>query len=115
MLAGDIPPIALPDHAHVRGLVEGRSALLRPSGAIDLAAGQALRDAVREALDAGAREVVVDLAEVTLLDSAGVGVLLKCARDIRRAGGALACDCPPAAPARPVLELAGVRDLVGLR
>lgn len=48
-----------------------------------------LRDAVIDALEAGARTVTVDLAHCGYMDTSGLGVLVSVARSVRLAGGTL--------------------------
>ncbi len=47
-----------------------------PVGDVDVSCATELRDAIDGALDAGAQEVVVDLAKVPYIDSTGIGVLV---------------------------------------
>ena len=56
-----------PGHLRVQGRLDGERAAFTLEGSVDLSSGQAVRDAVCEALDAGAREVVLDLAPVSFL------------------------------------------------
>ena len=69
------------------------------------------------ALDAAIRETrgafVVDLCDVTFLDSSGVSVLVRARAVLGRAERALVIVCPPG-PARRVFELAGIADLLAL-
>jgi anti-anti-sigma factor len=102
-------------HLSVRGRLDDEGcARLVLDGEIDLASAQAVRAAVGEALDGGAREIVLDLTPVTLLDSTGLSVLLHCARDADRRRAAFHCECPPGAEGRLVIDLAGVGKLLGL-
>ncbi len=54
------------------------------TGRIDAAAAPTVRDRVREAVAAGARHVVIDLADVSFLSSSGLRILLLLARELRR-------------------------------
>jgi anti-anti-sigma factor len=101
-------------HLRVRGRIDGGTALLTLVGDVDLASGQAVRDAVCEALDAGVGEVVLDLAGVTFLDSTGLNALLNTARDVDRRGAKLRCDAPHGGEPRVVIDLAGVAKLLSL-
>ncbi|RIV41498.1 STAS domain-containing protein [Micromonospora radicis] len=72
-------------------------------------AGDALRVALRTALDVGGT-VVVDLTRVQVIDSAGLGLLVRAHRDVRDRGGRL-CLAAPSRFIRTVLhtmKLAGV-------
>lgn len=50
---------------------------------------QALRDIVAEAIAGGARNLLLNMAEVAYLDSAGIGQLTGCMRMATAAGGKL--------------------------
>jgi len=101
-------------HLRVRGRLDGDTARFTLDGDLDLTSGQTVRDAVCEGLDAGAREVVLDLAGVKFLDSAGLNALLNTARDVDRRGAALRCDAPHGGEPRVVIDLAGVTKLLNL-
>ena len=101
-------------HLRVRGRLQDETANFTLVGDVDLTSSQTVRDAVCEALDAGAREVVLDLAGVGFLDSSGLNGLLNTARDVHRRGATLRCDAPPGAEPRVVIDLAGVAKLLNL-
>ena len=101
-------------HLRVRGRLDDQVAAFTLEGDVDLSSGQAVRDAVCEALDEGAREVVLDLSGVTLLDSSGLNSLLNTARDVDRRGAKLRCDAPHGGEPRVVIDLAGVAKLLNL-
>jgi len=101
-----------PGHLRVQGRLDGERAAFTLEGSVDLSSGQAVRDAVCEALDAGAREVVLDLAPVSFLDSSGLNALLNTARDVHRRGADLRCDAPHGGEPRVVIDLAGVAKLL---
>jgi anti-sigma B factor antagonist len=69
------------------------------------------------ALDAAIRETrdafVIDLCDVTFLDSSGVTVLVRARALLGREERALLIICPPG-PARRIFELAGIDDLLDL-
>jgi anti-anti-sigma factor len=67
-------------------------------------AADALRDRVEELLDNGRATLVLDLQQLSRLDSVGVGTLIDVANLARRAGAALHL-LEPSAPARAVLAL----------
>lgn len=101
-------------HLRVRGHVDDGLAEMTLDGEVDLASAQFVRDAVCDALDEGAREVVLDLTAVTLLDSTGLSALLNTARDVQRRRATLRSICPPGSEPRLVIELAGVGSLLGI-
>ncbi len=49
----------------------------------------ALRDAVKKAVDAGQQRLLLNLAEVPYVDSAGLGEIVRCYTTVRSAGGSL--------------------------
>lgn len=60
------------------------------------AAGYAFQNVVRDGVAAGSRRVVLDLAEVTRIDSTGVGILVALMWSASRGGAALALAALPA-------------------
>ena len=69
---------------------DGDKAVIRP--AIDLVAGSVpeLRTQMRGVVDEGARELVIDLANVQMVDSSGIGLLVSAHNSLNRLGGRLA-------------------------
>lgn len=55
---------------------DGEWAVVALSGEVDLATGPAVRACLHELVGGGARHVVVDLRQVSFLDSIGLGVLV---------------------------------------
>ena len=53
----------------------GSTSIVSASGEIDLSTAETFKTALDEAMASGAREVIVDLGQVTFLDSTGIGVL----------------------------------------
>jgi anti-sigma B factor antagonist len=99
----------------VSGSVEGEIARLRVTGDVDLATAQVVREAVCEALDAGAHEIELDLGGVTFLDSTGLSVLLHAARDVDRRRAELRTLAPSGSEARVVIDLARVTNVLRLQ
>lgn len=93
----------------------GSEILLRASGALDLDTSGRLRAAGATALRqaATAPTLTVDLAEVTFLDSTGLGVLVTLWHEARNAGGEFHVARPSPAVTR-VLEITGVDALFDL-
>jgi anti-sigma B factor antagonist len=71
------------DHTHVLAL----------RGELDVATVPRLADPLREAIAAGKTAVVIDLGELTFLDSTGLMVLLNGLRRVVRQGGNLVVMC----------------------
>jgi anti-sigma B factor antagonist len=101
-------------HLNVRGRLDDNIASFTLDGDVDLTSCQAVRDAVCEALDSGARSVELDLAGVTFLDSSGLNGLLNTARDVHRRGAVLSCNAPHGGEPRVVIDLAGVAKLLNV-
>ena len=75
----------------VRVEVTGRDAIVvHPVGDIDYSSLEPLREALLDARVAGVRDIIVDLAEVSFLDSQGLAVILFAHQRQRSAGGRLA-------------------------
>jgi anti-sigma B factor antagonist len=69
---------------------EGNAAVLTISGRITLGDGNViLREIVRELADKGHKTIVLNLAEVTYIDSSGLGELVKAHTTIHNKGGEL--------------------------
>ena len=69
---------------------EKERAIVRPDGEDVVAASvPALRAAMRSAIAEGARDIVVDLAGVEMVDSTGIGLLISAHNSLRNAGGRL--------------------------
>jgi anti-sigma B factor antagonist len=68
----------------------GDCAVLRVDGEIDLYTAPALREGLSDLLATGVRHVVVDTADVTFLDSTGLGVLVDGRKRLRAHDGSLA-------------------------
>jgi len=64
--------------------------ILDCNGKIKLGEGtMAIRNAIRDALDSGTKKVVLNLAEVTYIDSAGIGELMRTYTSVMEGGGRL--------------------------
>jgi anti-sigma B factor antagonist len=68
----------------------GNVAILDLNGRITLGEGSALlRDEVREMLDSGHRNILLNLAEVSYIDSSGLGQMVGCFATVAHRGGHL--------------------------
>jgi anti-sigma B factor antagonist len=79
------------------------------AGELDIATTRPVRDALEAAGDA----VVVDLTDVTFMDSTGLGVLLAFERSLRERGGRMTIACPEG-PARLIFDVTGVDKQIRL-
>ncbi|MFZ4894222.1 STAS domain-containing protein [Plantibacter sp. Mn2098] len=66
----------------------------RLDGRLNMVSAPALRSAVVSALAEGRSKVVIDLAEVTFMDSAGLGALIACLKTARQVGGDVRISAP---------------------
>jgi anti-sigma B factor antagonist len=73
--------------------VDDQTHVLALRGELDVATVPRLAEPLREALAAGKTAVVIDLGELTFLDSTGLMVLLNGLRRVVRQGGNLAIVC----------------------
>lgn len=64
--------------------------ILQPKGKITIGEGDvALRDAVHEALNAGAKNILINLRETSTMDSSGIGELVSAYTTVTNRGGKL--------------------------
>lgn len=98
----------------------GELMVLALEGELDIYTVGAFRQE-SEKIDPGAAQVVVDLTDVTLLDSSGLGALVSLLNRARAADGLLGIVCPQR-HLRRVFEITGLRrafvfgdDLDGVR
>ena len=63
------------------------------AGEVDLHTAPALKLALGEVIDEGARNILVDLSRTTFIDSTTLGVLMSAVKRLRPAGGELAIAC----------------------
>ena len=89
--------------------VEGRpnAFQLTVSGDVDISTSPALDDALDELIAADARLVVLDLADVTFLDSTGLRSIMRASRALAERDGRLTC-AGLSSPARRVMEISGL-------
>ena len=96
---------------HVEIAAGDGATLLRLSGELDMATAPRLREALSSVLDARPSSIAVDVADLTFVDSTGVGVFLSASRR------AATIECPfvvrfPRRAVLRVLRLTGVERLM---
>jgi anti-sigma B factor antagonist len=64
----------------------GGCIVVKVGGEIDMASAPELRECLHQMIDAGSRRLVVDLLQVGLIDSVGLGVLVGARRRLREQG-----------------------------
>lgn len=67
----------------------GGIGVVRPIGRLDLLTGSVVRQSVAQTIAAGNRRLIVDLAEVSFMDSSGLAALISGLKAARLAGGDL--------------------------
>ena len=77
-----------------------------------MATASLFRERLTEVIEANHNDVLVDLADVTFMDSTGLAVLLQAHQQLEATGGRLVVKGTSRAVAR-VLEVAGVKGLFG--
>jgi anti-sigma B factor antagonist len=93
---------------------DGEVAVLSVRGEIDLNTAPVLLEILLPALERGGGRVVVDLSEVTFMDSAGVHLLLNTARRLKPQNRPLAIACCEGAQVHRLLALLGLLDIVAV-
>ena len=83
--------------------------VIAPAGEIDFAGIAGFRAALADAARGEAHRLVVDLTDVTFIDSTGLGALIELQAHLRREKRELAVVTPGGTAAAVLLELAGLR------
>jgi anti-sigma B factor antagonist len=89
--------------------VDERTHVLTPHGEVDALTAPRLGRRLLGLADEGKTRVVVDLSNVTFMDSTGIGVLLNALRQLRQRKGGLVLVCPTERIVRP-FEITGLMD-----
>jgi anti-anti-sigma factor len=101
------------DHFELTVDSSGDTALVRPSGELDLASAPTLWTALAGILRGGHRAVVMDLSRLTFSDCAGLRPIRRALREGARVGTAVELrGAPPAV--RRVLDLTGLGSQAAL-
>lgn len=80
-------------------------------GEVDMASAPALERVLAAQVAAGVPRVMVDLRQVTFMDSTGLTALFRASETMRSTGSTLVVVCGPG-PVRRVLEVSGVGGVV---
>jgi anti-sigma B factor antagonist len=89
---------------------KGDWSVLHVGGEVDLFTAPKVKEQILDLLNAGTTNLVVDLEQVTFMDSTGIGVLIGALRRLREREGALALVCPQG-PVLRVLEVTGLHKV----
>ena len=84
-----------------------RVTVVAPKGRLDMSAAPAFRGQVRQLVESGATHLVVDLQEISFVDSSGLGAVIGALKVARQSGGDLRI-------ARPNQQVQLVLDLTSL-
>lgn len=84
---------AIPFHASADA-VRGRTAVVSLGGELDLFTATEVGRLLEEVIRDGARDVVVDMSEVTFLDSTTISALIAARNLVRPLGGTVSLVCP---------------------
>lgn len=95
-------------------LIEPATTVVEIAGRLNL--GNSLsyvETAIKKLIADGSRKIVVDIAGLTFIDSAGVGMLISCAGDMDQAGGVfrIAGATGPVAKVFDVVHMNRIADL----
>ena len=97
-----------PDEFQLRkDLMGPDGAILTAGGELDIATAPELRGQLDAAIDAGARRLVLDLTDVTFMDSVAIAAILHARRRLGD-DGRLAVTIPTGSYPRLVFEIAGL-------
>lgn len=88
--------------------------VVRPTGVLDAVTAPALGQQLTDLVGRGSGAVVVDLSNVTFMDSMGLGTLVKASRRLSRQGRSFRLTGETAA-VRRIVEVAGLERLFGGR
>jgi anti-anti-sigma factor len=102
------------DLARVEGERQGTLCLVRVHGEIDLSNAHEVSAAIGTLMGQDARLLVVDLSDITYLDSAGVALLLRLAERLRARRRQLHLVVPRGSPVRRVLDFTGLPRVIPL-
>jgi anti-sigma B factor antagonist len=83
--------------------------VIAPTGEVDFARIAGFRAALSDAARGEANRLVVDLTDVSFIDSTGLGALIELHTHLRRDQRELAVVVPSGTAAAVLLELAGIR------
>ena len=86
---------------------EGTNTVLALMDDLDVYASASLRECIVDLAQAPGAHIVVDLADVRLVDSTGLGTLVDAFQRVRRAGGDLGVRSPTPATRRTI-EISGL-------
>jgi anti-sigma B factor antagonist len=84
-------------------------------GELDIGTAHEVEQAVERCLAEGSRDVVLDLTGTTLLDSSGLGALIRAKRTVDAQQGSMTVHSPHGSEARLVIEMSRMGTTLGLQ
>jgi anti-sigma B factor antagonist len=97
------------------GIVDGSldpvTHVVEPSGELDLATSPDLEACLDNVFESGKRRVIVDLGEVSFIDSTGLRALCKAQKRLAEAGGTMVVVCGDT-NVRRVFDVSGLVDVL---
>jgi anti-sigma B factor antagonist len=106
----ETPATPAPDFA-VDAEVVAKTARVRVQGEVDVYTAPQLRERLYGLVVDGADSVVLDLADMTFIDSTGLGVIVGTLKRLRESGGELTLRSPSRST-RKVLDITGLTRIV---
>jgi anti-sigma B factor antagonist len=88
--------------------------LIDLAGELDLSTAPQLWAAIDEAIAAGHDRLVLDLAELTFVDSTGLGVFVRAAKELRAVGGEVSLRSPGERVTK-LLQITKLEDVFEIR
>ena len=88
--------------------------VLRLQGELDIHFAPRLEEEIRDHLSAGRVLIVLDLSEVSYVDSTGLGVMIGALKNLQAAGGGLALAAPTTRIVR-ILQVTGLDGIFCVR
>jgi anti-sigma B factor antagonist len=89
---------------------EGEWEVIEVQGEVDMFTAPKLRESLTQAADAGKNRIVVDLTNVSFMDSTGLGTLVGGLKRVKENDGILALVCTH----RPVLRVLSITGLTNV-
>jgi anti-sigma B factor antagonist len=83
------------------------TAILAVTGEVDTFTSSGLRDALNEAIDSGAVQIILDVSDMEFIDSTGLGVLVGALKRVRERDGSMTLR-KPRQSAMQVLSIVGL-------
>lgn len=98
----------------IKHRIEGEVLVCEIEGRLDAAYSQAIQDELLALIAAHPRKVLLHMGQVSYLSSMGIRVLVRAAKQVRAADGALKL-CHASATVRKVLDIAGMDGILDIR